>query len=134
MAVLVGDQDFAAVAIFLPAPERQVAQPVDPTAEVVAALSEDESVVEGAGLRCQSSLAPTVFASVVGDDCNGIAVDVALFEWRHGSLTLKEWWRSIRGPKAYALFSWSDPVPFISDIVEVIRLLLSPQERKKRGL
>lgn len=58
----------------------------------------------------------------------------ALFEWRHGNLTLKEWWRSIRGPKAYALFSWSDPVPFISDIAEVIRLMLSPQERKKRGL
>jgi D-aspartate ligase len=58
----------------------------------------------------------------------------ALLEWRRGNLTIKEWWRSIRGPKAYALFSWNDPIPFISDIVDVTHLLLSPHERKKRGL
>lgn len=40
----------------------------------------------------------------------------ALHYWRRGELTLGEWWRSVRGPKGYAVFSWSDPRPFIADL------------------
>ncbi|HQE20190.1 MAG TPA: hypothetical protein PK607_16945, partial [Aggregatilineales bacterium] len=29
---------------------------------------------------------------------------------------LRDWWRSVRGRKAYAIFSWSDPVPFLADL------------------
>lgn len=56
----------------------------------------------------------------------------ALYWWRKGELTLKEYLRSIRGRKTYALFSWSDPRPFFSDLVRAGRLFLSREERKKR--
>ncbi len=36
-----------------------------------------------------------------------------LFYRKRGDLTLKEWYASIRGPKTYALFSLSDPLPFM---------------------
>jgi predicted ATP-grasp superfamily ATP-dependent carboligase len=36
----------------------------------------------------------------------------ACVQWWNGSLGLREWWRDRRGPKAYAVFSWSDPLPF----------------------
>lgn len=55
-----------------------------------------------------------------------------LYFWRRGELTLKEWWQSLRGRKTYALFSWSDPGPFIGDLVRAGRLFLSTEERKKR--
>ncbi len=58
----------------------------------------------------------------------------ALYAWWHGELTLKEWWQSLRGRKGYALLSWSDPLPFLSDLIQTGRLLLSSQERRKRGL
>jgi predicted ATP-grasp superfamily ATP-dependent carboligase len=54
----------------------------------------------------------------------------ALYYWRKGELTLGEWWRSLHGPKTYALFSWSDPGPFLSDLLRMIRILLSSQDRK----
>jgi predicted ATP-grasp superfamily ATP-dependent carboligase len=57
----------------------------------------------------------------------------ALYYWRRGELTLKEWWRSIRGRKTYALFSWTDPAPFFGDLVRVIRTYLQPEERKERA-
>lgn len=36
--------------------------------------------------------------------------------WQRGELTLREWWRSVRGIKTYADFSWSDPMPFVADV------------------
>ena len=53
----------------------------------------------------------------------------ALYYWRRGDLTLAEWWRSWRGRKYCAVFSWTDPVPFFADIWRVLGLLL-----KKRGV
>jgi len=38
----------------------------------------------------------------------------ALYHWQQGNLTLKEWWRSWRGRKAYAVFSLTDPAPFLA--------------------
>jgi D-aspartate ligase len=57
----------------------------------------------------------------------------ALYYWRRGELTLREWFRSWRGKKAYAIFSWRDPRPFIGDLGKVLRIAMSSRERRKRG-
>jgi len=44
--------------------------------------------------------------------------------WRGGQLTLRQWWRSWRGPKGCAVFSWSDPGPFLADFTRAARLSL----------
>ncbi|MEK7727592.1 MAG: hypothetical protein AAB354_04220, partial [candidate division KSB1 bacterium] len=36
--------------------------------------------------------------------------------WQRGELTFSAWWRSVRGKKTYADFSWSDPMPFCNDV------------------
>ncbi len=36
--------------------------------------------------------------------------------WRRGELTPGEWWRSLRGPKVFAVWSPRDPVPFFLDV------------------
>jgi D-aspartate ligase len=56
----------------------------------------------------------------------------AVYEWRYGTLTVGQWWRSIQGPKTYALFSWTDPGPFLGDLQRAFRLFLSSEERRKR--
>ncbi len=56
----------------------------------------------------------------------------ALYHWRRGELTLGDWLRSLRGPKVDALFSWSDPGPFIGDLTRSARLYLNREERRKR--
>lgn len=56
----------------------------------------------------------------------------ALYYWRRGDLSLKEWWRSWRGKKWSAVFSWTDPVPFFADLIRVARLLVSG-ERSNRA-
>jgi D-aspartate ligase len=45
----------------------------------------------------------------------------AFYYWRRGELTLVEWWRSLRGLKVDALFSWTDPAPFWHDLIRSIR-------------
>lgn len=45
----------------------------------------------------------------------------ALYYRARGELTLSEWLRSIRGRKAYAVFSWSDPLPFLADAWGAVR-------------
>ena len=57
----------------------------------------------------------------------------ALHEWRQGNLSSMEWWRSFRGRKTYALFSWQDPAPFLGDLTRMARVLLSQEERRKRN-
>jgi predicted ATP-grasp superfamily ATP-dependent carboligase len=61
-------------------------------------------------------------------------MQATLSGWLHGELTLRDWLRSVRGRKRYALLSLRDPMPFVSDLVTLVRLLLSSTERKKRGL
>ena len=46
----------------------------------------------------------------------------ALFYWRRGDLTLREWIRSWQGRKAYAIFSWKDPLPFIFDFFKLFAI------------
>jgi predicted ATP-grasp superfamily ATP-dependent carboligase len=61
-------------------------------------------------------------------------IQACLYYWRHSDLTFREWSRSWRGPKTYALFSWSDPLPFLSAIVRFIRMMLSPQTRQHESI
>lgn len=51
-------------------------------------------------------------------------IQSALYYWKRGELTLREWWQSVRGPKWYAVFSWTDPAPFLYDIWKTIGLLV----------
>ena len=41
--------------------------------------------------------------------------------WRSGSLTFGEWIKSLRGRKVYAVFSWSDPLPFLGAILKGLK-------------
>ena len=58
----------------------------------------------------------------------------AFVGFRRGELSVGGWWRSFRGRKVYAVFSWRDPLPFVLDIWEAVRAALSPVERRKRSL
>lgn len=44
----------------------------------------------------------------------------ALCYWRRGDLTLRQWLNSWRGRKAHALFSWTDPAPFVGDLLSTL--------------
>ena len=61
-------------------------------------------------------------------------LQAALYHWRRGELTVKEWWHSVRGPKAYAIFSWRDPLPFLAAIFRAVPVMLSPKERAAKDL
>lgn len=45
----------------------------------------------------------------------------AFHYWRRGELTIGQWWRSVRGKKACAVLSWSDPMPFLADLAATAR-------------
>jgi predicted ATP-grasp superfamily ATP-dependent carboligase len=61
-------------------------------------------------------------------------LQAALFAWRRGELTLREWARSWRGRKAEAVFSWSDPEPFAADVGRIAaRALRSAARRLRRA-
>lgn len=45
----------------------------------------------------------------------------AWYYWSRGELTLGEWLKSVRGRKAHAVFSWSDPRPFLADLWSMAR-------------
>jgi predicted ATP-grasp superfamily ATP-dependent carboligase len=48
-------------------------------------------------------------------------LQAAFVAWRRGELGVREWWSSMRGPKAYAVFSASDPLPFVFDSMNAVR-------------
>ena len=56
-------------------------------------------------------------------------IQAALHHLARRELTLREWWRSTRGVKAFAVFSWRDPLPFASAIFQSAFVALSPRER-----
>ena len=56
----------------------------------------------------------------------------ALYHFQDGDLTFGEWWRSLQGKKAHALFAWNDPGPFFADLARAARLYLIPEERSRR--
>jgi predicted ATP-grasp superfamily ATP-dependent carboligase len=45
-------------------------------------------------------------------------VQAALVARRRGTLTLRDWARSLRGPKAHAIWSARDPMPFAADLAQ----------------
>jgi len=49
----------------------------------------------------------------------------AVLHMRRGTLTPAGWLRSLRGCRRDAIFSWSDPVPFIADLFTVVRKALA---------
>lgn len=48
-------------------------------------------------------------------------VQSAFHYWRRGKLSVAEWWRSVRGCRWDALFSWKDPAPFCYDLLKAAR-------------
>ena len=69
-------------------------------------------------------------------------LQAAFYRWRRAELTAREWWRSLRGPKSYAVLSATDPLPFLLDcrkaLAAAARALLpnrgneSPPQRQPR--
>ncbi len=56
----------------------------------------------------------------------------ALYYWRNGKITLREWRESWKGRKAHTYFSWSDPAPFLYDLLGIPKRLFSRSEGHKR--
>lgn len=56
----------------------------------------------------------------------------ALYYWRKGELSFRQWLQSVRGKKCYAIFSWSDPRPFWGDLARSAQLFINRSERRKR--
>jgi predicted ATP-grasp superfamily ATP-dependent carboligase len=56
-------------------------------------------------------------------------LQASIYHWRRGELTPGDWWKSVRGPKTYAIASWRDPVPFIAAVTKGIRSFLSANAR-----
>jgi predicted ATP-grasp superfamily ATP-dependent carboligase len=55
-----------------------------------------------------------------------------LYYKKRGQITFSGWLKSLRGKKAYAIFSWTDPLPFLFLLFKIIRLLLfSAKDEKK---
>lgn len=45
-------------------------------------------------------------------------LQAALYYWNRDQLTFMEWYKSFRGSKAYAVFSWKDPLPILGDFFQ----------------
>jgi predicted ATP-grasp superfamily ATP-dependent carboligase len=58
-------------------------------------------------------------------------LESSLYHWRRGELSLRAWWRSIRGVRVFAVFSLRDPLPFLTAIYQAIPVMLSPRETGK---
>lgn len=60
----------------------------------------------------------------------------ALYYWRQGDLTIRDWWRSLRGRKTYAILSLSDPLPFFGQIrwgiIDAINIFLKKLIRSRK--
>lgn len=57
----------------------------------------------------------------------------ALYWLRRGELTPREWLRSVRGPKTHAVLSWSDPAPFIHELLQSTRKALGRLTARSAG-
>lgn len=56
-------------------------------------------------------------------------IQAALYHLRRGELTLAQWRHSVKGVKSYAVFSWSDPMPFLSAVSQSLFVMFSRRER-----
>jgi predicted ATP-grasp superfamily ATP-dependent carboligase len=57
-------------------------------------------------------------------------IQSALYYWWRGKLTLREWWKSIRGRKMDAVFDWNDQAPFWYDLWGFVGTLFKAVYRK----
>lgn len=62
----------------------------------------------------------------------------AYYLW-HRKLTVREWWKDMRGPKVFAVWSRKDPVPFLEDLRQkiaqvVFRKNRMPPQPRERNL
>lgn len=57
-------------------------------------------------------------------------LQAALYYWRRGELSLKDWLQSWRGRKRCAVFSWTDPVPFFADLIRVAGFVIRRNKAK----
>jgi predicted ATP-grasp superfamily ATP-dependent carboligase len=57
----------------------------------------------------------------------------ALYYWRRGDITLRQWCCSLRGQKRDAVFSWKDPGPFLGDLQRSLRLFWRRIKRRRRA-
>ncbi len=57
----------------------------------------------------------------------------ALYYWRRGELSLREWRRSWSGPKYAAVFSWTDRGPFLGDLWKTAGLVAGRSSNKRSG-
>ena len=63
-------------------------------------------------------------------------IQSSFYYWKRGELTFRDWWRSIRGVKNDAVFSWSDPAPFWYHFWGAFMLVIKSQINRlvtKRG-
>ena len=49
----------------------------------------------------------------------------AWYYWRHGEIGFVQWVRSVSGRKAHAVFSWTDPKPFLWDFWRTFRKMIT---------
>ena len=49
----------------------------------------------------------------------------AFYYWKNGELTIKDWYKSIKGKKFYAVYSLKDPLPFIAEIGTAFKVIFS---------
>jgi predicted ATP-grasp superfamily ATP-dependent carboligase len=67
-------------------------------------------------------------------------IQSALYYWWRGKLTIRDWWRSVRGRKMDAVFAWNDQAPFWYDLwgftgtlLRAFSRKLVPQKQQKEG-
>ncbi len=64
-------------------------------------------------------------------------LQAAFYRWRRGELSAGAWWRSLRGPKVYAVLSATDPLPFLLDCRKALtaagRALMPSRSRETPG-
>ena len=58
----------------------------------------------------------------------------AMSYWWRGELSVLDWWRSVRGDRSYALFSWRDPAPFVAEVVSSLGRATVALFRRSRGM
>jgi predicted ATP-grasp superfamily ATP-dependent carboligase len=49
----------------------------------------------------------------------------AFYYWKNGELTIRDWYKSIKGKKFYAVYSLKDPLPFIAEIGTAFKVIFS---------
>ncbi len=61
-------------------------------------------------------------------------LQAAFYRWRRAELSARAWWRSLRGPKSYAVLSATDPLPFLLDCRKALmaagRALVAPAKQR----